>query len=238
VRAANLIVFQSDYDRLDFISRNADAASCTRVVRGDISGPRFKKEHAEANTSTSLRRIAFIGPLGKRKGLDYLVEAIGMLAARGVTDLHFDILGPGQRHEEIARVLKDRGLAERVTVSGRIPDPFVKLAAVDLLVVPSLFDSYPNIVLEALHVGTPVIGSRVGGIPDQLVHDELLFPPMDADAIADRIERCVREPAFYTRLRELCSQRRSAFEFDWAEAWEVVVRERLADLKKAPCALP
>jgi hypothetical protein len=42
---------------------------------------------------------------------------------------------------------------------------------------------------------------------------------MDAVAIADRIERCVRESGFYARLRELCEERRRAFRFDWAEAW-------------------
>jgi glycosyltransferase involved in cell wall biosynthesis len=89
--------------------------------------------------------------------------------------------------------------------------------------VPSLFDSYPNTVLEALHVGIPVIGSRVGGIPDQLVHDELLFPPMDAEAIASRIERCVREPGYYARLRELCAERRESFLFDWPGAWEETI---------------
>lgn len=220
VRAADLMVFQSDFDRLDFISRNPRAASRACVVRGDISGPRFKAQYAEANKSVSVRRVAFIGTLGKRKGADYLVDAIDILTARGMTDLRFDLFGPGERHDEIARVLKERGLSERVAISGRIPDPFALLASTDLLVVPSLFDSYPNTVLEALHVGTPVIGSRVGGIPDQLVHDELLFPPMDAGAIAARIERCVREPGFYTRLRELCAGRRAAFVFDWPEAWE------------------
>ena len=227
VRDADLIAFQSDYDSRDFISRNPGAASHVCVVRGDISGPRFKSQYAQANRSAFLRRVAFIGALGKRKGIDYLIDAISILKDRGITEISFDLVGPGQQHDEIERVLKERGLSERVTINGRIPDPFALLASTDLLVVPSVFDSYPNTVLEALHVGTPVIGSRVGGIPDQLVHDELLFPPMDAASIAARIERCVREPAFYARIRELCAGRRKAFVFDWAEAWEKAI-ERLA----------
>ena len=229
-RAAGLIVFQSTYDRDDFLSRTPAVSSRTAVVRGDISGPRFKARYAGANKSASLRSVAFIGTLGKRKGVDYLIDAIDILSRRGVKELQFDIFGPGDRREELAQSVKDRGLAERVVISGRVPDPFTVLVSADLLVVPSLFDSYPNTVLEALHVGTPVIGSRVGGIPDQLQYDELLFPPMDARAIADRIERCVREPTFYARLRELCAQRRAVFQFDWAEAWERVVGARIAAL--------
>jgi len=66
----------------------------------------------------------------------------------------------------------------------------------------------------------------VGGIPDMLKHDELLFPAMNAGAIADAIEHCIREPAFYQRLRQLCAERRTAFEFDWAEAWERCISDR------------
>jgi glycosyltransferase involved in cell wall biosynthesis len=203
------------------------AARLIRVIKGDISGPRFKAEYARVNNSTAVRRVAFIGALGKRKGVDYLIDAIETLTARGVDDLLLDIFGPGQQREKIAAGLKNRGLSQRVSVSGRIADPFAVLASSDLLVVPSLFDSYPNTVLEALHVGTPVIGSRVGGIPDQLLYDELLFPPMDAGAIADRIERCVREPGFYARVRDLCAQRRAEFQFDWAEAWERAISDYL-----------
>jgi glycosyltransferase involved in cell wall biosynthesis len=125
-----------------------------------------------------------------------------------------------------------------VTFPGRVASPFPVIIDGDLLVVPSLFDSYPNTVLEALHVGTPVIGSRVGGIPDMLRFDELLFPPMNAEAIADRIERCVHEPAYYKRLRELCAERRVAFQFDWSEAWERAIRERLTSMGRvsAHCA--
>ena len=110
-----------------------------------------------------------------------------------------------------------------VDFHGRVPEPFSALAAADLMVAPSLSDSFPDTVLEALHVGTPVIGSQVGGITEQLVHEELLFPPMNAEAIADRIEKCIREPEFYRRARRLCASRRSKFEFDWAEAWEKAI---------------
>lgn len=230
-RAADVIIFQSAYDRGDFLLRMPAAASRSAVVRGDISGPRFKAQYAGANKSASLRRVAFIGALGRRKGVDYLIDAIDILSRRGIRELHCDIFGPGKRRDELAASVKNRALSKEVAINGRVPDPFAVLASADLLVVPSLFDSYPNTVLEALHVGTPVIGSRVGGIPDQLQYDELLFPPTDAQAIADRLERCVREPAFYARLRELCAQRRAVFEFDWAEAWETAVRARLADRK-------
>ena len=232
--AADLIVFQSPYDQDDFLARRPRVNGKVTVIRGDISGPRFLAEYSAVSRSVNLRRVAFVGNLGIRKGVDYLVEAIILLAGREIPGLSFEICGPGERLPELRQRLARAGINDRVHFAGRIPSSFPVLAASDLLVVPSLFDSYPNTILEALHVGTPVIGSRVGGIPDMLRHEVLLFPPMDARAIADRIEKAVREPAFYGRLRELCAKRRAAFQFDWSEAWEAAIRRRLAAMGRAP----
>jgi glycosyltransferase involved in cell wall biosynthesis len=222
-RLADLVVFQSAYDRDDFRSRVPLPDARTAIIRGDISNPRFEGRYAGINRSTTAARILFIGALSRRKGIDYLIKAIALLRERGHRNLRFEFCGPGDRQNELQKDLSIRGISDIVAIRGRVADPFKVISESDLLVVPSLMDSYPNTVLEALHVGTPVIGSRVGGIPDQLVHDELLFPPMDAAAIADRIERCVREPGFYQLIQELCRSRRAAFCFDWAEAWEKAI---------------
>jgi glycosyltransferase involved in cell wall biosynthesis len=227
-RLGDLLVFQSEYDRADFALRNPSAASRSIVIRGDISGPRFKPEYSQANRSERLRRVAFVGTLGRRKGAEYLAEAIVELARRGHTELRFRICGPGGRREELEARLREGGAEGMAEFPGRVADPFAEMAAADLVVVPSLFDSYPNTVLEALHVGVPVIGSRVGGIPDMLAHDELLFPPMDGKAIADIIEPCATDDSRYARLRDLCYGRRRHFLFDWPEAWEKAIMENLA----------
>jgi glycosyltransferase involved in cell wall biosynthesis len=219
-RSADLAIFQSAYDRDDFSSRAPLREGQAAVVNGNIGEPRFPRALEGTNRSESLRKVAFVGTYGPRKGSRYLVEAIALLAERGLGGLRFELVGPGDDRAERERYLAERGLAGMATMRGRVPDPFAVMAGADLVVVPSLFDSFPDTVLEALHVGTPVIGSRVGGIPEALVHDELLFPPMDAAAIADRIERCAREPGFYAGLRELCARRREAFRFDWAGAWQ------------------
>jgi len=227
-RLSDLVVFQSPFDRDDFLGRVPAVASRSAVIPGSIREPRFLPVYGSANRSETLRKVVFIGTLGIRKGVDYLVEAIILLAQRGLPPLSFEICGPGDRTRELEGRIARAGVPFAISFRGRIPDPFAALSNADLLVVPSLFDSYPNTVLEALHVGIPVIGSRVGGIPDMLRHDDLLFPPMDAAAIADRIEKAVREPSFYRRLRELCAGRRGAFQFDWSEAWENAIRRMQA----------
>jgi glycosyltransferase involved in cell wall biosynthesis len=221
---ADVIVFQSPFDRNDFLSRESSCTTKSTIIRGNIGEPRFKREYADANRSDRLHRVLFIGSFGDRKGAKYLLEAAATLAARGITDVEYDLVGGGPRRPEFEALARDFGIAERVHFYGRIADPFPLIIAADLLIVPSLFDSYPNTVLEALHAGTPVIASATGGIPDMLRHDELLFPARDAKAIADRIERCVVNPEFYAHIRALCAERKKDFLFDWALEFEKVMR--------------
>ena len=217
---ADVLAFQSSYDRDDFVARTPKGGSKAVVIGGNIGEPRFKAEHRDINTSTSLKRLLFVGTLGERKGLRYLLEALSLLKARGAEAPELDVLGRASDLTKQQAYIERLGLTGQIHFRGRVSDPFPYYEAADLLVVPSLFDSYPDTVLEALHTGIPVIASRVGGMPDQLVHDELLFPPRNAAVLADRIEEIARDSEKYRRLRELCSKRRKAFIFDWAEAWE------------------
>ena len=222
---ADVLAFQSSYDRDNCVTRAPKGVSKSVIIGGNIGEPRFKAEHRDINTSTSLKRLLFVGTLGERKGLRYLLEAMSLLKGRGVEALELDVLGRANDLTKHQAYIERLGLTGLVHFQGRVSDPFPYYEAADLLVVPSLFDSYPDTVLEALHTGIPVIASRVGGMPDQLVHDELLVPPRNAAALADRIEEIARDSEIYMRLRELCSKRRDAFLFDWAEAWEQAMEE-------------
>ncbi len=224
-RVADLIVFQSGYDLEDFVSREPAARLRLRVVRADIRLPRFRPEVAGSNASRSLRRILFVGGLGERKGAAHLIRAVEIVAAAGVHDLSIDVVGEGEERGALEARARSAGIGGMVKFHGRVDDTLAMIAAADLVIVPSLFDSYPNAVLEALHVGTPVIGSWVGGIPDMLRHPELLFPPADPNAIADRIFALYRDPRAYERVAALCRTRRAHFDFDWAGEFEKLLRE-------------
>jgi glycosyltransferase involved in cell wall biosynthesis len=222
-RTADAIVFQSHYDLEDFASREPKVMPRAYVIRGDIRGPRFRPEQADTNRSRSMRRILFIGTFGERKGVKYLIRAAKIMATAGISDVSFDIAGPGEKRTYWESYIRSVGLSGTVNFYGRIADPLGMMSAADLVVIPSLFDSYPNVILEALHVGTAVVGSSVGGIPDMLQHPELLFPPADAQAIADRLILLHDDAAAFKRVQTLCRQRRTYFDFDWAGEFERVL---------------
>ena len=194
------------------------------VITGNIAPPRFRDEDRDRNRCASPERLIYVGGLGERKGVRYLVEAVRLLRERDI-DVSLTVVGGGSMIEEIAEFASGHRLEEAYRLVGRQGDPFGWIADAGLLVVPSLFDSYPDVVLEALHVGTPVIGSRVGGIPDILCHDLLLFPPGDASAIADRIASFVADADLYREAARLCRERRDEFRFDWAGEFERHMRQ-------------
>ena len=223
-RTCDAIVFQSSFDRDDFLSRNRNAAGKSFVIGGNIGLPRFTEESRGLNRSKDLRKILFMGTLGERKGLRYLFQAFDILRVEGRQEIELHVAGPGteQQRAWFERFAAARGFAGEVKYYGRVPSTFPLMSECDILVVPSIFDSYPDVVLLGLHVGIPVIGSRIGGIPDMLNHEELLFPPRDGPAIASILRRCLEEPGHYAELRALCAQRRENFLFDWPAAWEGV----------------
>jgi glycosyltransferase involved in cell wall biosynthesis len=225
-RWADVLAFQSRFDIESFLSRVPGARAKAIRIPGNIGQPRLAIRYRDINRSSELSRIAYVGGFGKRKGTWYLVEAIRILHDRGI-GLYVRFIGNGTMREDIVRFAHDHGLADRVKAEGRVEDPLPEIGRADLLVVPSLFDSFPNTVLEALHTGTPVIGSRVGGISEILQHDELLFPPGSAEAIADRIQVLCEDRGAYQRAKELCAGRREEFIFDWVGCYEEAMRDRL-----------
>jgi len=218
-RKSKIIVFQSSTDRDEIAHRIPWAKSKMTIIPGNIGEPRFSERYRNTNTSTHLSRLLVIGVLTWRKGVDVLLNVMALVVTN-IPDLHLDIIGFGEEEANLHRLVDELGLAHHVTFHGRINEPLAMMAAADLIVVPSLFDSFPNTVLEALHVGTPIVGSRVGGIPHQIGSDEYLFPPGDVQALAQIITDLATDSARYERAREFARERAEIFRFDWIAAWE------------------
>ncbi len=219
-RNADAVVFQSGYDRDSVARRNPDVAVRAVVIANSFVVSWLPKRTALSNRSTSLTRGIYVGHLNERKGIQFLLAALAGLPEGP----DFDIVGFGTLESWCRDYVEEHGLTHRVTFYGRLDSPLELLAAADLLVVPSIYDSFPNTVLEALFVGTPVIGSDVAGIRTMLEDPLLLFPRGDVEALADRIRRFREDRQSYARARAICHERREHFAFDWADEWEKLFR--------------
>jgi glycosyltransferase involved in cell wall biosynthesis len=180
------------------------------VVPNGIDVERFHpldRREARARLSLPLegRRIVFVGNLAPVKGLPVLLEAAAAVSG----DVSFSLVGDGPQRAELAALIKRLGLSGRATLVGRVPHQAIPLwmSAGDLFCLPSVSEGCPNVVVEALACGTPVVASRVGGIPE-LVRETtsgFLVNPGRPDELAAAIERALAggwDPAAIRRTVE------------------------------------
>lgn len=134
-------------------------------------------------------RLAFVGRLTAEKGLPILLEALSMLRR---DDWELAVAGDGPARPACEAKVEADGLRERVRFHGEIPKAQVAelLRARDCLVLPTLIDNLPCVIIEAMATGLPVLATRVGGIPE-MVDDEtgILVEPGDATALGDGLVR-------------------------------------------------
>ncbi|MDR2792569.1 MAG: glycosyltransferase family 4 protein [Treponema sp.] len=219
---AELITFQNTADRDIFLKRTTCTVEKTVIIPGNIGLPRCTSGWKNKNKSDKLRSIVYVGSLSPSKGICDLLKVLRKLKEKGHT-LRCYVLGRMEHMAQMTELIEKLNIKEVISIEG-FQDPFSYLADCDLMVYPTLYDAYPDAVLEALHTGCPVIAAAVGGLPDLLMCPELLFESGNVREIADRVDRCIKEPAFYQRIRSLCAERADAHRFDWAERFEKAMK--------------
>jgi glycosyltransferase involved in cell wall biosynthesis len=153
----------------------------------------------------SLRLLA-VGRLVEKKGFDILLAAVAQLKF----PFRLRIIGEGPERERLSNMITANGLTRRVTLDGgmthaELPDAY---AESHVVVVPSIQDGsgdrdgLPNVVLEALASGRPVIASRISAIGCAVTHGEtgLLVPPGDVPALTSALKQLDQQPALRKQL--------------------------------------
>ena len=144
------------------------------------------------------------GRLVRKKGFEYLIDAVGRLAPRW-PGVRLIIAGGGDLDHELRARVDKLGIGGHVRFVGVLAQPDVArhLAAADIAVMPSIrddagnVDGLPNTVMEALASGTPLVATTAGGIPSVVTHEQngLLVPEKDVAALEAAIERLIANPA-------------------------------------------
>lgn len=154
----------------------------------------------ELGLESHARIVVFVGELVAIKGVDCLIEAWRQLWAWARIDARdrLIVIGGGRCRPELERQAAAGGVHDRVIFLGAQPHDNVSrwIGAADLLCLPSRSEGTPNVVVEALASGVPVVASRVGGIPELVKHrvNGLLVEPERAEALADAIVAALARP--------------------------------------------
>jgi sugar transferase (PEP-CTERM/EpsH1 system associated) len=145
--------------------------------------------------------IGAIGRLHPVKGYSTLLQAFIQIA-RERLQTHLLFVGEGPDRQKLAAQAARAGLSERVTFLENQVDIPGLLPGLDVLAMPSLHEGLGIVAIEAMAAGLPVVGTRVGGIPEVVIDGEsgLLTPPSDAQALAEALLRLINDPDLRKRL--------------------------------------
>lgn len=170
--------------------------------------------------------VFYVGRFDPRKGIETLVRAVGRSKLRDGTDLRL-IIGGGSRpgrsdgieRERIEGIVAELGLTGLTTFPGRIDDTDLPVyyGAADVCVVPSHYEPFGLVAIEAMASGTPVVASDVGGLQYSVASEEtgLLVPAKEEAAFADAIDRILTDIAWRDQLGQAARGRVEAH-FSWA----------------------
>jgi glycosyltransferase involved in cell wall biosynthesis len=141
--------------------------------------------------------IGAVGRIEPQKGFDLLIRALG-----DVDDATLVIIGDGSERRPLAELARRIGVAERIRWTGWSDDPRSYLGSFDVFALPSRFEGFPLVVLEALLARTAVVAADVGSVAEVVRDGEtgLLVPPEDPAALAEAIRRLLAGAELRQRL--------------------------------------
>ena len=169
-------------------------ASRVAVVYRGVDRDRFypgsqRDAQAELGMVEADPALLFIGNLVPVKAIDMLVKACGLLAER-LPRMQCHIVGDGPLRQQLSSLAAELSLSAKVRFHGvidhdRLPTWY---RAADLVVLPSMAEGVPNVLLESIACGRPYVASNTGGIPEISRHGGCsLVPPGDSRALAEAI---------------------------------------------------
>lgn len=192
VRNATALLFNCQSTR-----RNAEAAGITHpdthVIFHGVETDLFRPDESRTEFG---HRIVVVAQLIPRKNHQLLLHAFTRLPKdlRGSASMIFVGGGPLKSHlEDLAAEL---GIADRVTVAGRLPheDLVREMQQSDVYCLPTLSEGMPVATIEAMSVGLPVVATRTDGLPETIKEPDcgILVPPADVDALAQALAEALR----------------------------------------------
>jgi glycosyltransferase involved in cell wall biosynthesis len=225
--ATNFAFVAPSHATLREIELFADLSAWRRLV---ISNPNTFLVRPRDVSPSEMPQLLYVGRLDSSKGLEMMLRAAEI--AHGSEEFVLDILGAGPLEQHLrrqyanSRWVKFHGSVDQATVAD-----FMSRATV--LLVPSLWaETVPGVAVHALWAELPVLGSKIGGIPEHVVNGQTgrLLPPGDEAAWSAEIVRVVKDRPQVAAWSRACRQAAQKFNPQGAiDSYERLMREMIAD---------
>ena len=224
-RRADVLLAISDFTRRELIDivgcRDEQIALCPLGVE-----PSFL-EIERGPAPAKIENLLFFGRITPSKGFFDALEALGMLAARGIRDWRYRIVGEG-RAEWAREAAQKHGIADRVEILDPVGTEGLRahLAWAQLAVLPSHAESFGHAIVEAQASGVPVVSYAVGSIPEVAPPGVggWLVPFQRIDELALAIEQALADPAA-THALGLRARERVAATYRWEHTAGIILEQ-------------
>jgi glycosyltransferase involved in cell wall biosynthesis len=196
----------------------------TSVIPNPVLAPPPNRIYKKENTK---KTILAMGRLENQKGFDLLIEAMSEILPE-FPDWTLHIWGQGPLLESLQELRNELGLQNKVQFPGLTKNPYEVMKKADLYVMSSRFEGFPNVLVEAMACGLPVISFGCGG-PRDIIRDGidgLLVPPEDVQALSIAIEELMRDEQKRKRLSRRAPEVLERYRLDKIMAlWDTLIRE-------------
>jgi len=200
-------------DRMEVIYNGLDEDWFKTSEKEQIEIERMEKEYKYN------KKLLFAGEIIKEKGIYELIYSFAEIAKK-YNDICLFIVGDGTEREELQRALSFMQISHRVIFTGRVSHKQVKLymKLSDMLILPSYSEGMPNVVIEAMGLGRPVIAADVGGVKEVVKdrHNGILIKPGSVKEIYDAVELLLKDGAL-SRLIAYNANKTIRKGFSWTE---------------------
>lgn len=160
--------------------------------------------------------VLYVGRFDSRKGIETLVRAFALLKEQDIKNLKLVIVGgssanmpDGEERTRIENITTELGLSESTIFAGRIGHDILPLyyTAADVCVIPSHYEPFGLVAIEAMACGVPVVASNVGGLKFTIISEEtgLLVEPKNVEAFANGIHRILFDELWARKMRKQAS---------------------------------
>lgn len=200
MRDAFATITVSDYN-VDYLKSEygADAAKVTRIYNGmDLEKFPFTE------FTSRERHILAVGRLVPKKGFDVLLDSLALMKKQGI-EMRCTLVGDGSLREELAAQIERLNIGDVIKMVGPMPQPDIieMMKAANMVVAPCVInddgdrDGLPTVLLESMALGTPVISTKVAGIPELVKDGEtgLCVIVRNPEALADAMKRLLDDHA-------------------------------------------
>lgn len=146
--------------------------------------------------------VGILAVMNKNKGYEYLIETVKEITSK-YSNVRYVFIGDGPLKEELQKRSIELGISEKIIFTGYRRDIPIILKRIDILTLPSLREIFPISLLEGMSMGSAIIASNVGGIPEMITHDEngILVSPGEVDELTNAIIKLLKAPNLIAKMK-------------------------------------